>query len=124
MAKASRNNQPRRSGPHIDQEIERLWDLEQQDIGEIHGWCPDCDGSGMVMEFGPTDCPNLEAHRLIDAALRPQLLSKVEAARLIGVDPRSLNRHMKLRRLPYQLVGQVAVFFRPDVLRFKKAYWY
>jgi hypothetical protein len=31
-------------------------------IDEAQGWCPECGGSGMVMEFGPTDCPNIDAH--------------------------------------------------------------
>lgn len=34
-------------------------------VGEIQAWCPACGGSGMVMEYGPTDCPNLESHRLL-----------------------------------------------------------
>lgn len=34
-------------------------------VNEIQGWCPACGGSGMVMEFGPTDCPNLESHQLL-----------------------------------------------------------
>lgn len=34
-------------------------------VTEIQGWCPACGGSGMVMEYGPTDCPHLDAHRLL-----------------------------------------------------------
>jgi hypothetical protein len=34
-------------------------------VNEIQSWCPACGGSGMVMEFGPTDCPNLESHRML-----------------------------------------------------------
>ncbi len=34
-------------------------------VNEIQGWCPACGGSGMVMEYGPTDCPNLESHRML-----------------------------------------------------------
>lgn len=126
LAKAPRNNAPRRSGPEIDQELNRLDDLDSELIGTVHDWCPACDGSGMAMDLGgqPGDCPNLQAHRMINGALRPMLMSKKEAARLVGVDARSLNRHMALRRLPYQIVGGVAVFLRLDVLRFKKAYWY
>jgi hypothetical protein len=34
-------------------------------VNDIQGWCPACGGSGMVMEFGPTDCPNVESHQLL-----------------------------------------------------------
>lgn len=34
-------------------------------ILDIHSWCPACGGSGMVLEYGPTDCPNLDEHRLL-----------------------------------------------------------
>ena len=43
-------------------------------ILEIQGWCPACGGSGVVMEYGPTDCPNVDEHRLLaslEAALPP-----------------------------------------------------
>lgn len=34
-------------------------------IADIQAWCPACGGSGMVMEFGPVDCPNIDQHRLL-----------------------------------------------------------
>lgn len=41
-------------------------------IAEAQGWCPECGGAGMVMEFTPSDCPNLDVHRGLDAlASRP-----------------------------------------------------
>ena len=49
-------------------EEERGQDLYEkfvERVNEIQAWCPACGGSGMVMEFGPTDCPNLESHRLL-----------------------------------------------------------
>lgn len=52
------------------------------------------------------------------------LMSKREAAARIGVDPRTLNRHMRLGTLPFYLVGKVAVFDRREVDLFKRAYWY
>lgn len=36
-------------------------------IWTAQGWCPECGGAGMVMEFVPTDCPNLDVHRALAA---------------------------------------------------------
>ena len=36
-------------------------------VRSAQSWCPLCGGSGMVMEFSPTDCPNLAVHRELSA---------------------------------------------------------
>lgn len=52
-------------------------DATQKLVAEAHGWCPACGGSGMVMEFEPTDCPNLAVHRALEAAQRPPVSPEV-----------------------------------------------
>lgn len=36
-------------------------------IAEVQGWCPFCNGSGMVMTFEPEDCPNVSIHSALAA---------------------------------------------------------
>lgn len=46
-------------------------------VNVAQGWCPLCGGAGMVMEFEPTDCPNLDVHTAL-AALARRSSSPVE----------------------------------------------
>ena len=35
-------------------------------LSDIHDWCPECGGTGMVMRGEPEDCPNLVLHKFLD----------------------------------------------------------
>lgn len=55
-----------RTAPSDEEEAgQDVYEKFVERIDEIQAWCPACGGSGMVMEFGPTDCPNLESHRML-----------------------------------------------------------
>lgn len=91
-------------------------DPQAEAIRKLHGWCPDCDGNGMVMEFQPTDCPNLDMHRFIQELEQgATLLSRQDAADLLGVDLRALIRLMDSELLPFTIVGKTYVFRYRDV---------
>lgn len=85
-------------------------------IREVHGWCPHCDGNGMVMEYGPTDCPNLNLHRMLERLKDgPELLSRWEAAAMLGISIPTLNKLLDAKLIPHQTVGRTYVFYRHDV---------
>jgi hypothetical protein len=46
---------------------------ERDMIRTVQGWCPECQGSGMVMRYSPEDCPNLDIHVFLDRFLRQEV---------------------------------------------------
>lgn len=115
-----------RQPPHQEPLIAGAREAHSKAVGQIHSWCRICRGDGVIME-GPNvvDCPDVALHRLIQRLdTPPDLMTKTQAAAFVGIDIRSINRHMAAGRLPYQLVGGRAILERRHVLIFKLTYWY
>lgn len=92
-------------------------DPQAEALATIQGWCPECNGSGMVMDIGgPTDCPNLNLHRtLAELEVGATLLSRQDTAAILGVDFRAVLRLMDAELLPFTVVGKTYVFRYRDV---------
>lgn len=88
----------------------------EDDINTIQAWCPECHGSGMVMEFEPVDCPNIDLHKLLSRLEEPdELLSRWEAAALLDITIPTLTKLMDAKLMPYVTVGRTYVFRRREV---------